>query len=84
MRCLTLSRFLRHDRVHKLAPGTFAKAPTGDVFVKPALKKGILPEILEELLGARKRCRPEARLATSARRQTIDQHASLLSSAHAP
>ena len=46
-------------RVHKLAAGTYAKAPTGDVFVKPALRKGLLPEILEELLGARKRCGPQ-------------------------
>ncbi len=43
-------------RVQKLPNGSWAKSPTGDVFVKPALKKGILPEILEELLGARKRC----------------------------
>ena len=43
-------------RVQKLPSGSWAKSPTGDVFVKPALKKGILPEILEELLGARKRC----------------------------
>lgn len=29
--------------------------PNGDMFVRPSLTKGILPEILEELLGARKR-----------------------------
>jgi len=46
--------------VHKLAAGTYAKAPTGDIFVKAALKKGLLPEILEELLGARKRCGTDA------------------------
>jgi len=60
---VTTSRFLRLGRVHKLAAGTYAKAPTGDVFVKAALKKGLLPEILEELLGARKRCGTASRLA---------------------
>lgn len=33
----------------------YVKTPTGDCFVKGQLKKGILPEILEELLAARKR-----------------------------
>ena len=47
---------LRLGRVQKLPPGSYAKSPTGDVFVKASTKKGILPEILEELLGARKRC----------------------------
>lgn len=42
-------------RVKNHAPEDYQKSPTGDCFVKPHLKKGILPEILEELLGARKR-----------------------------
>jgi DNA polymerase delta subunit 1 len=42
--------------VGKHSPEDYAKSPTGDCFVKPHLKKGILPEILEELLAARKRC----------------------------
>ena len=31
--------------------------PNGDYFVKPSVKKGILPVILEELIGARKRAK---------------------------
>ena len=31
--------------------------PNGDYFVKPDVKKGILPVILEELIGARKRAK---------------------------
>ena len=46
-------------RVGKHSPEDYAKSPTGDCFVKPHLKKGILPEILEELLAARKRCAPD-------------------------
>ena len=38
--------------------------PNGDIFVKPSLKKGILPKILEELLGARKRAKQELAKAT--------------------
>ena len=38
----------------------YTKSPTGDVFVKASVKKGFLPEVLEELLGARKRCAPHS------------------------
>jgi hypothetical protein len=31
-------------------------SPNGDTFVKPSLASGVLPEILQELLDARKRC----------------------------
>lgn len=46
------------------APGTvspsldadqFIKTPTGDEFVKTSVRKGLLPQILENLLSARKR-----------------------------
>lgn len=33
----------------------FIKTPTGDLFVKSSVRKGLLPEILENLLSARKR-----------------------------
>lgn len=38
--------------------------PNGDYFVKPHVKKGILPLILEELITARKKARKELSLAT--------------------
>ncbi|GJP75446.1 hypothetical protein CLOP_g5892 [Closterium sp. NIES-67] len=38
--------------------------PTGDLFVKPSAAKGILPEILEELLAARKRAKADLKKAT--------------------
>ena len=38
--------------------------PNGDYFVKASVKKGILPMILEELLGARKRAKQELAKAT--------------------
>jgi DNA polymerase delta subunit 1 len=54
------STLVRRDDVAKLPPGVkWAKSPSGDVFVTPETKKGLLPEILEELLSARKRAKNE-------------------------
>ena len=39
----------------RLGSDQFIKTPSGDYFVKPSVKRGILPEILEDLLSARKR-----------------------------
>ena len=41
-------------RVAAMNPDTVTRCPTGDVFVKPGLCKGVLPEILEELLGRKR------------------------------
>lgn len=38
--------------------------PNGDYFVKQSTKKGILPMILEELIGARKKAKKELAQAT--------------------
>ena len=40
------------------------RSPSGDTFVRPHLARGILPEILEELLGARKRAKADLKKAT--------------------
>ena len=40
------------------------KTPNGDWFVKPHVKKGILPLILEELIAARKKAKQELARAT--------------------
>lgn len=48
----------RHDLqmlCHSLSPEDFIKTPTGNFFVKSSVRKGLLPEILENLLSARKR-----------------------------
>lgn len=41
--------------IFSLSPEDFIKTPTGDFFVKSSVRKGLLPEILENLLSARKR-----------------------------
>ncbi|XP_004365086.2 DNA polymerase delta1 catalytic subunit [Capsaspora owczarzaki ATCC 30864] len=40
------------------------KTPTGHIFVKPNLRRGVLPEILEDLLEARKRAKNDLKKET--------------------
>ncbi|XP_024962995.1 DNA polymerase delta catalytic subunit isoform X1 [Cynara cardunculus var. scolymus] len=46
-----------------LPPECINKTPSGETFVKTNLQKGILPEILEELLAARKRAKADLKEA---------------------
>ena len=39
----------------------YIKTPTNDYFIKPHIKKGLLPEILEELLSSRKKAKIDMR-----------------------
>ncbi|XP_056262867.1 DNA polymerase delta catalytic subunit [Pseudoliparis swirei] len=56
-----------------LAPEDFIKTPTGDAFVKSSVRKGLLPEILENLLTARKRAKTELKKETDPfKRQMLD------------
>jgi len=61
---LCYSTLLTPDAVKQYSPEQYTKSPTGDCFVKPSLKKGILPEVLEELLAARKRAKADLKKAT--------------------
>ena len=58
---LCYSTLIRKDEVNKykgvLSEESITRTPNGDHFVKPSVKKGILPEILDELLAARKRAK---------------------------
>ena len=47
-----------------LTEDMYAKSPHGDYFVKPHVKKGLLPEILEELLAARKKAKDDLKNET--------------------
>lgn len=47
------------DRLNLKKDEDYTQSPTGDCFVKSHLRKGILPIILEELLGARKRAKAD-------------------------
>ncbi|XP_061445561.1 DNA polymerase delta catalytic subunit isoform X1 [Rhineura floridana] len=51
----------------------FIRTPTGDHFVKVSVRKGLLPEILENLLAARKRAKGELKQETDPfKRQVLD------------
>lgn len=50
--------------VDRLSAEQYEKSPTGHVFVKATTRKGILPQILDELLAARKRAKKDMAAAT--------------------
>ncbi len=51
-------------RERELPPEHYTRTPGGDCFVRADVAKGILPEILEELLSARKRARQDLKAAS--------------------
>lgn len=51
-------------RAKQMGTEELVKSPSGDCFVRPSRCKGLLPEILEELLGARKRAKTDLKAAT--------------------
>ncbi|KAJ6654838.1 hypothetical protein lerEdw1_006527 [Lerista edwardsae] len=56
-----------------LSSEQFIRTPTGDHFVKASVRKGLLPEILENLLAARKRAKGELKQETDPfKRQVLD------------
>jgi DNA polymerase delta subunit 1 len=56
---LCYSTLIPRDKVRLHNPDDYIKTPNGDFFVKTEKKKGLLPMILEELIGARKKARQE-------------------------
>ena len=54
---LCYSTLVRRQDVGKLQPDQYGRSPTGDVFMKPEAGKGILPQILDELLTTRKQAK---------------------------
>ena len=54
----------RACRLREVPPEDMIRTPSGDTFVCARRTKGILPEILEELLAARKRAKADLKAAT--------------------
>lgn len=48
----------------ELNPQDYEKTPTGDYFVRSSKQRGIVPEILEDLLSARKRAKEDLKKET--------------------
>lgn len=42
----------------------YIKTPSGDFFVTPKHRKGLLPQVLEELLAARKKAKEALKIET--------------------
>ena len=61
---LCYSTLLSSDDLSKVDESTYEKSPTGHYFMRSTTKKGILPQILDELLAARKRAKRDMALAT--------------------
>jgi DNA polymerase delta subunit 1 len=53
---LCYTTLLTPESAARLPPESVARAPSGEAFAKKEVVRGLLPEILEELLAARKRC----------------------------
>ncbi|XP_066276800.1 DNA polymerase delta catalytic subunit-like [Branchiostoma lanceolatum] len=54
-----------------LSPDQFIKTPSGNFFVKKTLRKGLLPEILESLLSARKKAKADLKKETDPFRKSV-------------
>ena len=48
----------------QLTPDQYVKTPSGNLFVKSSKRKGLLPEILESLLSARKKAKTDLKKET--------------------
>jgi DNA polymerase delta subunit 1 len=68
---LCYSTLVAQKDAKDLDPSTYETSPCGDIFVKSTHKKGILPEILEELLTARKRAKKDMAAATTDQERAV-------------
>ncbi|XP_076851687.1 DNA polymerase delta catalytic subunit [Brachyhypopomus gauderio] len=71
--CYTTLLQKGHEGKLGLSADDFIKTPTGDLFVKSSVRKGLLPEILENLLSARKRAKADLKEETDPfKKQVLD------------
>ena len=61
---LCYSTLMPKSVARMMDPSHYTKTPNDEYFVKPSIRKGLLPQILEELLGARKRAKDDLKKAT--------------------
>merc|ERR1711962_1098125 len=54
-----------------LTPDQYIKTPSGNMFVKASVRKGLLPEILESLLSARKKAKADLKKETDPLRKRV-------------
>eukprot|EP00057_Strongylocentrotus_purpuratus_P014932 XP_011669406.1 PREDICTED: DNA polymerase delta catalytic subunit [Strongylocentrotus purpuratus] len=68
---LCYTTLLSPSMKENLAPDQYIKTPTGNYFVKKSIRRGILPEILEDLLTARKRAKADLKKETDPLRKRV-------------
>lgn len=68
---LCYTTLVRPKEVAQLDPSTYKTSPTGNVFVKPSVRRGILPDILDELLAARKRAKADMKVEKDPLRKAV-------------
>lgn len=69
---LCYTTLVSQQDIGRLTAGTdYEKSPSGHVFVKNTTKKGILPQILDELLSARTRAKRDMKVATSPEEKAV-------------
>jgi len=56
-----------------LTPDQYIKTPSNNLFVKASVRKGLLPEILEHLLTARKKAKDELKIEKDPFKQKVSQ-----------
>ncbi|XP_074639008.1 DNA polymerase delta catalytic subunit-like [Acropora palmata] len=61
---LCYTSLLHQSDLKSLKPDEFIKTPSGDHFIKASIRKGLLPEILENLLSARKKAKDDLKKET--------------------
>ncbi len=59
LECVGTKKKLRSSR---LEPHQYIKTPTGNYFVKSDVRKGLLPQILEDILSARKKAKADLKV----------------------
>ncbi|GMH37529.1 hypothetical protein BSKO_05402 [Bryopsis sp. KO-2023] len=60
---LCYTTLVDNSRISELPVEHYERSPCGDVFVRATTQKGLLPEILEDLLAARKRAKADLKAA---------------------
>ena len=68
--CYTTLLNSKQER-EKLSGDEFIKTPTGDEFVKPSVRQGLLPMILKNLLEARAKAKKELKVETCPFRKKV-------------
>lgn len=68
---LCYTTLLNENSIKDLAPDEYIKTPCGFYFIKSTKRRGILPEILEDLLGARKKAKMDLKNETDPFRKKV-------------